>query len=80
MARGRARRPVDVFIVNRVTGEKLPCELSYRGVNDDGLHEWAVATPFDSATEKLTIGMLPARTTVVAFAVIREEGDQGRES
>ena len=69
-------RPVDVCIVNRVTGAKLPCELSYAGIDDEGLHEWQVGTPFDPETEKLTIGVLPPRTTLSWPMLISEDGDE----
>lgn len=68
-------RPVDVFIVDRVTGRKLPCELSYAGIDDEGLHEWQVGTPFDSRTEEVMIGVLPPLSTLTFLVLLSEDGD-----
>jgi hypothetical protein len=61
---GAGDRPVDVCIVNQVTGQKLPCELRYVGINSEGCHEWQIDTTFDPRTERVTIGVLPPRTTL----------------
>lgn len=58
-------RPVGVAIVNRATGVELPCELAYEGVDAQGQHVWRAASDFDPNTEKVTIKLLPARTTIV---------------
>lgn len=58
-------RPQDVALVNIVTGDRLPCELSYQGIDSDGLHEWRVDTPFNPSVESLQIGVFPPRTSVV---------------
>lgn len=62
-------RPVGVFIVNRATGAKLPCELTYAGLERDELdgspfHLWLVATPFNPATETIKVEVLPPRTSI----------------
>lgn len=67
-------RPSDVFIVNRTTGEKLPCELAYLGVSDEGMHEWGISAEMDLATEKLTIGVFPPRTSIRFVGLAPREG------
>lgn len=66
MSRGRKAgdRPVDVRLVNRTTGESIPCELAYKGINDEGQHVWAIMARFDPAHEKITVGVFPPRTTL----------------
>lgn len=61
-----AVRPTDVRIVNRDSGESIPCELAYRGVNADGLHEWAVceSNRFDPDRDQISVGILPGRTAI----------------
>jgi hypothetical protein len=73
-------RPVDVEIVNQLTGERLPCELAYDRLDAEGIHRWVVATPLYPDVEKVTIAVLPPRTRV-GFEVLlpgsrpREESD-----
>jgi len=57
-------RPTDVVIVNKETGEQLPCELAYQGIDDRGMHVWEIGTPFDPVTEMITVGTFPPRTTL----------------
>jgi hypothetical protein len=57
-------RPVDVAIVNQETGARLPCELSYQGLDEDGLHTWRIDSLFNPDTDKLTIGVFPPKTTL----------------
>lgn len=61
-----AVRPTDVRIINRDNGESIPCELAYRGVNADGLHEWAVceSNRFDPDRDQISVGVLPGRTAI----------------
>lgn len=68
-------RPVGVEIVNEVTGERLPCELAYEGI-DHGLHVWSVSTPIYPDTEKVTVAVFPPKTTLTFDVVLpgaREE-------
>lgn len=69
-------RPVGVFIVNQATGRRMPCELAYAGIDDEGLHEWQVGALFDSKTERLHVDLLPPKTTLSFPVLIREDGDE----
>lgn len=46
-------------------GEVIPCELSYRGIDGDGCHQWAIATEVNLRQgDKLHVDMLPPRTVI----------------
>lgn len=52
--------------IERSGGEVVPLELTYAGVNTDGLHEWVatIVVAFDPGTDSIKISRLPPRTTV----------------
>lgn len=62
-------RPTDV-LVHHPDGTSELCELAYDGLTDEGMHRWVVAGEITRA-DRITIGVLPARTTIAV--ALREE-------
>lgn len=71
-------RPVGVEIVNQLTGERLPCELAYDRLDVEGIHRWVIATPMYPDVEKVTIAVLPPKTSV-GFKVLLPGKRPGKE-
>jgi hypothetical protein len=69
-------RPEGVFIVNKATGEKLPCELSYVGIDEKGMHEWQISTAFDPKFERVSIAVFPPLTSLSFPMLVREDGEE----
>lgn len=46
-------------------GDVIPLELAYGGVDADGIHQWISATPFNPATDRIRVDVLPGETSIV---------------
>jgi hypothetical protein len=57
-------RPTNVRVV-KSDGTVIPCELAYQGINDQGCHEWSIATEVNLREgDKLLVEMLPGHTSI----------------
>ena len=60
-------RPQAVRIVDKVTGEVTPCELTYEGIDENGVGVWVVseANKFDPLRQMIRVGRLPGKTAIM---------------
>lgn len=63
VAEAKHRRPEGVQITH-ADGSQTLCELAFRGVDGDGFAVWDVASPFNPATDRLSVAMMPARSAL----------------
>lgn len=70
-ADGLRRRPEGVRIVH-ADGTETLCEPVFSHVDGDGCAVWAIATPFDPATEVVRVAMMPGRTGL-AFPMMKRQ-------
>lgn len=69
-------RPQGVAI-RRVSGEVVPVEVAFAGLDHQGLPVWRVDTPVDMAAgDTITVKMLPARTGIAWPVPIRNKEEK----
>lgn len=57
-------RPKEVFI-QRQDGEKVPCELAFKGIDDELIGQWEVCTRLRAGDRLMIRGL--GRNTVIAY-------------
>jgi hypothetical protein len=57
-------RPQGVEVVH-ADGSSVPCELAYLGADDEGIHQWEIATKVNFRDgDILRVDVMPARTSI----------------